>query len=260
MAKKKGSSKKRRSAPPGVDPNERRRERLEARRRAKAEAIAAQQRAERRARMIRLAFYGAIFALAIWFFFLRESGRPDEIAGHPVESFSTAGQNDHAAEGETVTYETSPPVAGRHAPSPFPCGTYAEPVPNENLVHSLEHGAVYALYPPSLPVEQVSTLEGLAAEQGWEENFLVAPYDGEMPEDTLVSVGGWGHRMDLPEIEVSAIVEFYDEFEGTGTSEAGLGCPNDSDQEFEPEDDAAPAGGAEATPDPTPTPKATKKS
>jgi hypothetical protein len=251
MAKKKSSSKRRRQAPTGVDPNEKRRERLEARRRAKAEAIAAQQKAERRARIVRTFFYVGLLALAIWFFFLRGGSAPEEIAGHEVQSFSTAGEGVHTP---PFDYDTSPPVAGPHS-DVIPCGTYGTAVANENLVHSLEHGAVYALYSPDLPVPQIRTLEGLAEQEGWSNNFLVAPYDGEMPEGTLISIGSWGYRMDLEEVDENAIVQYYDEFNGTRTNEAGVGCDNTSDQTFQAPDEGeeqGPAAGNEAEETPTP--------
>jgi hypothetical protein len=250
MAKKKGSSKKRRQAPPGIDPNEKRRERLEARRRAKAEALAAQQRAERRARIVRVVFYVGLLALAIWFFFLRESNPvPEEIADR-VQSYSEAGENDHAAVGETVAYEESPPVSGRHAPSPIPCGTYGEAVPNEGLVHSLEHGAVYLLYAPDVPVPQIRQLEEIAG--NYDENVLVAPYDGEM--ETPIAVGSWGERMDLEEVDEDAITTYIDTFAGEGPeSDTGQTCPNDSDQTFDPEDAETPGAGGNA--DETPAPE-----
>lgn len=247
MAKKKGSSKKRRQAPPGVDPNEKRRERLEARRRAKAEAIAAQQRAERRARILRLLFYGGLLALAIWFFFIRNTTSiPDEIADR-VDTYSDAGENDHAAEGETVTYAESPPVSGRHAPGPIPCGTYGEAVSNEGLVHSLEHGAVYLLYSPDLPPDQIKQLEEIAS--GYDENVLSAPYEGEM--ETPIAVGSWGERMDLEEVDEAAITTYIDTFAGEGPeSDTGQTCPSDSEQKFDPEEGKTPGPGAEETPAP----------
>ena len=248
MAKKKGSSKKRRQAPPGVDPNEKRRERLEARRRAKAEQLAAQHRAEQRSRILRFVFYVGLIALAIWFFFLRGGGAPEEINGHEVVEYNAAGEGVHEG---PYQYETSPPVAGPHR-NAIPCGTYSAPVPDEDMIHSLEHGAVYGLYSPELPVEQVRQLEGLAAKEGWTQNFLVAPYENEMPEGTLISIGSWGFRMDLDEFDEDAIVGYYDEFEGTRTAEAGVGCANESDDTFEPEDEEPKAG---ATPEATPTPE-----
>jgi hypothetical protein len=256
MAKKKPASKKRRKAPEGVDPNEKRRERLEARRQAKAEAIARQRRAEQRARLIRMAVYAGLFGLAVWFFFFRGPNLPEQVQGHDVQSFSSTGENDHTD--DPVNYEESPPVSGPHAGSPLSCGTYAEPVANEGLVHSLEHGAVYALYSRDLPEQQIRTLEGLAGEEDWSENFLVAPYD-DLSEDTLVSVGAWGYRMDLSEFDRDAIVEFKDTFESQGTGEANIGCENASEEQFQAEDEGAPDPGAGDTPEATPTPTPTDK-
>lgn len=259
MAKKKGPSKKRKPTPEGVDPNEKRRERLEARRRAKAEAIAAKQRAEARARIVRLIAYAALFGLAVWFFFLRDtSGVPEALADR-VETFSGQGEGDHAAEGEVVTYETSPPVAGRHAPGSAPCGTYAVPVPSETLVHSLEHGAVYLLFSPSLPAEQIEALQEIAA--GYDENVLSAPYEGEMAAP--IAVGSWGERMDLETLDRDAIQTYLDAFAGEGPESQSQTCENDVDDTFEPEEETTPAPGGEETPAPgdeetpgsTPAPK-----
>jgi len=43
---------------------------------------------------------------------------------------------------ETVAYTESPPVGGVHDPVWQTCGFYDAPVRSENVVHSLEHGAV----------------------------------------------------------------------------------------------------------------------
>lgn len=249
------AKKKRRKVPEGVDPNVRRRERLEARRQAKAEAIARQRRAEQRARLIRLFVYAALAAVAVWFFFFRGADLPEEIRGNEVASFSDLGQQQHRP--PPISYDEPPPVAGPHANAPVPCGTYASPVPNENLVHSLEHGGVYALYSPDLPIEQIRRLEGLAEKEGWDDNFLVAPYEG-LPENTLVSVGAWGFRMDLEELDPAAIVEFKNTFEAQGTQEADAGCENSSDATFEPQEEAVPDPAITPEPTPEPTPSASK--
>lgn len=243
MAKKR----KRRKAPPGVDPNEKRRERLEARRQAKAAAVAAQRRREMRSRLLRIAVYAGLFALAVWFFFFRVGDLPSEIGDHEVKSFATSGEAQH--EEPPISYAESPPVAGPHADTPLGCGSYAQPVANENLVHSLEHGAVYVLYSPDLPVPQIRTLEQIAADH--EENVLVAPYEGEM--QTPVAVGSWGHRMDLDEVDEEAINEYVDEFQSKITREASIGCPNEQDQRFQPDREESAEPGAGETPAPAAT-------
>lgn len=47
-----------------------------------------------------------------------------------------------------VKYPQAPPAGGDHSPVPLNCAVYTEPVPGENAVHSLEHGAVWMAYDP----------------------------------------------------------------------------------------------------------------
>ena len=54
----------------------------------------------------------------------------------------------HTQPGQRVAYTKAPPDGGRHDPVWADCsGTvYAVPVRNENMVHALEHGAVWIAY------------------------------------------------------------------------------------------------------------------
>ncbi|HEY5455952.1 MAG TPA: DUF3105 domain-containing protein [Acidothermaceae bacterium] len=58
-----------------------------------------------------------------------------------------------------VKYAQNPPVGGPHSPHWLTCGVYTTPVPNENAVHDLEHGAVWITYQPNLPAAQVATIQ-----------------------------------------------------------------------------------------------------
>ena len=61
-----------------------------------------------------------------------------------------------------VDYAQTPPAGGPHDPVWQNCGFYTEPVRDENAVHSLEHGAVWITYLPSLPQDQVDRLRNLS--------------------------------------------------------------------------------------------------
>ena len=235
--KKKTSKKRKRHAPPGIDPNERRRERLEARREKKAQEMVKRRRAERRARLVRAVMLVGLVLFAFWFLFLR-TRTPDAIAGYDVQKYSQMGLNRHT--NDPVSYEMSPPVSGPHAPNPAPCGLFGAPVPNENLVHSLEHGAVGLLYDPErIELDDIKQIEAIAGD--FDENVLSMPFTQEM-EQPITAIA-WGHAMPLPRFDEDALREFIDVFAGEGP-ESGQTCPGTSNQPFQPQ--------PEPTPEPTP--------
>lgn len=238
MAKKN----KKKNRPEGFDPNQRKRERIEARRQAKAEEMARRRKAERRERIVRRVGILAVAAFALWFFFVR-GGVPDEVLGREIEHYSTSGSGDHVQ--GTVDYEMSPPVSGAHAASPARCGTYGEALPNENLVHSLEHGAVAVLYEPSISQDEVTQIEELVA--SYDSHTISAPYEGEM--ETPIAVVAWANALRLDEFDEPAITEFIEAFRAGGQApEAFQECDNEVDDDFEVRTSPAPSPGASASP------------
>lgn len=239
--------KKKKNRPEGFDPNERKRERIEARRRAKAEALERQRKAQRRERIVRRTMYVLVAVFLVWFLFIRGAA-PDEIAGHEIEHYSTSAGNPNHVD-TTVDYSMSPPVSGQHSQSNVPCGTFGSPIQNEVLVHNLEHGAVAVLYQPTLPIEQIRQIEEVVS--SFETHTMSAPYEGEM--ETPIAVAAWAHVMRLDEFEEDAITEFIEEFRAGGDApEAFQDCPNEADQPFEPAG-ASPAPG-ETAPGASPAP------
>ena len=84
-----------------------------------------------------------------------------------------------------VDYEQTPPAGGDHNAIWLNCGVYTEPVPNENAVHSLEHGAVWVTYDPA----QVSDDDIAALEAQLPSTYTVlSPYEGM---DTPIAVTNW---------------------------------------------------------------------
>ena len=69
--------------------------------------------------------------------------------GATVEGVETFENTSNHVEG-VVDYPQTPPTGGEHNPAWLNCGVYDQPVPNENAVHSLEHGAIWVTYDPSL--------------------------------------------------------------------------------------------------------------
>jgi hypothetical protein len=224
VAKKKT---KRRSSD-GIQAQERRRERLDARRQARAEALAARARAERRRRLLQAAIVALLGAAVGWFVIvqLAPEPTPDSIGGHPVTDFDETGVNEHVS--GPVDYESTPPTHGPHASAPAACGVHPEPIPDENMVHSLEHGAVGLLYEPSVAIEDIRTLEDIAG--SYSGRVFSAPHP-DMP--TPIAVTSWGEMMRLDSLDAGAVREYVETFRGRGPED--VGCPSTSDRPFRPD-------------------------
>jgi hypothetical protein len=92
-----------------------------------------------------------------------------------------------------IKYAQVPPAGGPHNPTWLECGAYAEPVPNQNAVHDLEHGTVWITYRPGLDQTDVTSLEtrlkGLKSGK-----WMLSPYPG-LPAPVVVTV--WNAQLDL---------------------------------------------------------------
>ncbi|HZK51620.1 MAG TPA: DUF3105 domain-containing protein [Actinomycetota bacterium] len=237
MAKKKSKRKKRpQQRPPGFDPNEKRRQRLEEKRLQREAAAKAQRRAEFRERLVRGMVFAAVVVAAIWFFFLRTQ-TPGEIDGNEVREFREARGHTN----EPVNYPMTPPVTGDHSQSAAPCGIHGTQIADELYVHSLEHGTVGVLYDPQkVEVETIRDIEALVGE--YDDRTIAAPYPGT---ETPISVTSWNKMMRLDEFEEDTVTEYIDAFRGRGPE--NLPCENTQDAPFDPQS-------LEPAPAPTPSP------
>lgn len=133
-----------------------------------------------------------------------------------VETFEDI-PRDHV-EGQ-VSYEQTPPVGGEHWDVWQNCGYYAEPVRNENAVHSLEHGAVWITYRPDLPQEQVEQIQQLANDNTY---VLASPYP-DLPAPVVASA--WSKQLKLDSVGDSRLKQFVNYFkQGSQTPEPGAVC------------------------------------
>lgn len=127
---------------------------------------------------------------------------------------------------QPVTYNQSPPAGGEHAPEWLNCGVYEHPVPSENAVHSLEHGAIWVTYQPNLPTAQVSALRRDVANQPY---GLLSPYPG-LPSPVVATV--WGVQLKLQDASDPRLKQFIADHADAGTApeprgecSGGLGTP-----------------------------------
>jgi len=133
-----------------------------------------------------------------------------------VQSFPGLSRN-HVT--SPVSYPQVLPVGGDHAPVWTNCGTYEQPVPATQGVHSLEHGAVWIGYRPDLDSAQVQELTAFAQANSY---VLLSPV-ADLPSP--ISLSAWGVQLNLDEAadpRLSAFIRRYQQ--GPQTPEPGAAC------------------------------------
>jgi hypothetical protein len=118
-----------------------------------------------------------------------------------------------------VDYPQTPPVGGNHSPAWQTCDFYDAIIPPERGVHSMEHGAVWITYSPSLAAAEVDALKALQA--GGKE-VLVTKFEG-LPSPIVASA--WGKQLQVQSTDDSRLTQFVRYFDdGPQTPETGTPC------------------------------------
>ncbi|KEI43127.1 DUF3105 domain-containing protein [Saccharopolyspora rectivirgula] len=111
----------------------------------------------------------------------------------------------HVRPDQRVAYDQAPPFGGPHDGIWADCMgvVYDEPVRNENMVHSLEHGAVWIAYNPD-EVDEAG-LERLKARVEGKPYTMMSPYPGL---DSPISLQSWGHQLKVDDPNDERIDQF----------------------------------------------------
>ena len=149
----------------------------------------------------------------------------------------------HVTPAERVAYTQSPPTGGAHDQHWAACTgvVYEQPVRSENLVHSMEHGAVWIAYDPG----RVSGagLDQLVARVQGQPYTALSPYPGL---DQPISLQSWGHQLKLEDPADPRIDQFIAALRGNQYThpEVGATCqalgPGQFDQDQPPPFQPAP--------------------
>ena len=129
----------------------------------------------------------------------------------------------HVSEDENVSYSTTPPTSGDHWDWWARCGFYEDGLPDERIVHNLEHGNIVVSYNLA-PGAELDRLKDFM------DNFELAPawavtrfYD-DIPEGT-VALSAWGVLDTMDGVEEERIEEFFRSYAGTLGPEFPNGAP-----------------------------------
>ncbi|GAA3304865.1 MULTISPECIES: DUF3105 domain-containing protein [Dactylosporangium] len=147
--------------------------------------------------------------------------RADQISGiqdyYKIDK-AMVGQREHVWGPQT--YKVNPPVAGNHNANWQRClgDVYTAPIASEHALHSMEHGAVWITYNPSLPADQV---EKLAKRVRGNDYMLMSPFE---KLDKPISLQAWGFQLKVDNADDSRIDEFIKALRQNASLEAGTPC------------------------------------
>lgn len=115
------------------------------------------------------------------------------IKGIVIQKYGAANRG-HIGPDQRVAYDHSPPFGGPHDGTWAACNgvVYTTAVRNENMVHSLEHGAVWIAYNPSKIND--AALQSLQDRVQGSNYLMLSPYPGL---DSPISLQSWGHQLKL---------------------------------------------------------------
>ena len=189
--------------------------------RARVEQVRREQKSkERRRALLIFSVTGVMLLLIIGgvtFSVIRsETNKPDlsAVKSYPVTP-------DHVQ--TPVTYAQTPPAGGQHNPVWLNCATYSTPVPSENAVHSMEHGAVWVTYRPDLPADQVTALKAAMPST----YAVLSPFEGLKAP---VVASAWGKQLFLDGVNDPRLEAFIRQYrQGSQAPESGAACTGGSD-------------------------------
>lgn len=113
-----------------------------------------------------------------------------------------------------------PPAGGAHNNTPQQCDVYEGPIRQEAAIHSLEHGAVWITYQPTLAEDQIAELRGHAEGDPY---MMMSPYEG-LPAPIVLTA--WNHQLQLQSYDEDTVERFIRSYKNKRdiTPEFGASC------------------------------------
>ncbi|MFE1800394.1 DUF3105 domain-containing protein [Streptomyces sp. NPDC059517] len=125
-----------------------------------------------------------------------------------------------------VSYPMNPPVGGDHNQAWMTCdgSVYTKAIPNENAVHSLEHGAVWITYNDKAADADVKTLADKVAKTPY---TLMSPVEDQAG---ALMLSAWGKQLTVEKASDPRVQQFLTKYvQGPQTPEPGAACTNGID-------------------------------
>jgi len=117
------------------------------------------------------------------------------------QSYESQGREHISAGAEHGPYSSNPPSSGPHYAGPAPVGFYFDPLPDEQVIHNLEHGDVWITYHPRVSDDVVKTLR--TADAYDDPKVIITPREANEFDISMVA---W-ERTDSFNLEEGELVE-----------------------------------------------------
>lgn len=125
---------------------------------------------------------------------------------------------------DNVTYNSVPPSSGDHWGTAQRCGFFDDPVPDEQIVHNLEHSNIVISYnlPNPADVDRLKDFYNNLNE-GWRNHFTIARPYPEIAEGQI-ALSAWGVTDIMDGINPDRINRFYEHYVGRLGPEGAISC------------------------------------
>lgn len=120
-----------------------------------------------------------------------------------------------------VDYLMDPPVGGDHSSIWMNCDAdvYEDEIPDENAVHSLEHGAVWVTYNEAAADADIQALAERVSATSYS---LMSP---KPAQESPIVLTAWGHQLALDSASDERVATFFETYvQGAQTPEPGAAC------------------------------------
>ena len=134
--------------------------------------------------------------------------------GQPVPILQSVS---HVPEGKKVGYSDAPPTSGEHWSRPASCGFYTEDLPDERIVHNLEHGNIVVSYNFTNPAQVTGLRDALEDIELFDDWGVARPYDRIV--DGQVAIAAWGHLHIMNGVSPGELALFFEALAGVNGPE-----------------------------------------
>lgn len=120
----------------------------------------------------------------------------------PGQAVAIQGREHIPVNASHPTYNSNPPTSGWHYEGPAAWGVYQRELPDEQLIHNLEHGGIWISYKDIAP-ETKTKLETLANK--YSGSVVLTP---RSKNTAPIVLAAWGRLQELTEYDEGAIIAF----------------------------------------------------